>query len=143
MDNRAALATWRLWMRLTHSRAGDVTPCEPSRGTGPFVRFGETGDGDAIAVWAPSGAVERGPVVLLGDGGEIRVLANDVPNALALLAACGHVGIADVVLRGAEAGEPEEGLVAWLAETFGVRPPGDVRAAVAGAARRNPDVPTG
>lgn len=109
MTADAAVATWRLWMRRTHSAAGGVTPREQDG-------FAETEAGGVLTV-DPSGAV-----VLVGEDGRRRVLADDVPSALAVIAACGNVQLEDV-LDGAPPGEPEEGLVAWLGSTFGVEVP--------------------
>ena len=105
MTADAAIATWRLWMRRTHSLAGGVTPRE---GDG----FAETEAGGVLRVTA------TGAVILVGEDGRRRVIADDVPRALAVIAACGNAHLEDV-LEGAPPGEPEEGLVAWLASTFG------------------------
>ncbi len=94
-------------MRLAHSPAGGVTPREHDG-------FAETEAGGVLVVAADG-------VVLVAEDGRRRVLAPDVPRALAVIAACGAVPLEDV-LDGARPGEPEEGLVAWLASTFGIGP---------------------
>jgi hypothetical protein len=110
IDNTAAIASWRLWMRVAHGLSGDVTPRD-----GDGAVFAETGAGGVLAV------THEGVVLVHADGTR-RVIAEDVPHALAVIAACGHVAIEDV-LDGTEPGPPEEGFVAWLWSTFGVAPP--------------------
>lgn len=155
MNNLDAIARWTPF--APKNGAGDVTPADgpnvdfwfASRSVGAnahFLCFGCGGDGSLLAVQATDGGFETGPVVHLGHEGEVFVIADDVPHALALIAASGdnYEGlIYALTYGGAEPAEPVEadaGLAAFVKAQFDVELPVDAIAAIKATDARLGDV---
>jgi len=140
LKNAKAIESWRTWLKeqgKKYDASADTWPTKKSgsskvdfwwknRGghgklaNAHFQAFAHTGDGSLVAVWAAEGKTfENGPVVLLGSEGDVYVLAENVPNALALFASIGRDGLDAAVEYGTDA-EHDDAMTAWVAKTFGI-----------------------
>lgn len=142
VDNLDAIARWTSF--ATKNCAGDVTPADgpnvdfwfASRSLAAnahFLCFGCGGDGSLLAIQATDGGFEKGPVVHLGHEGEVFVIADDVPHALALIAASGdnYEGMIYALTYGeAEPVGADAGLAAFVKAQFDVEVPVDAIAAI-------------
>ena len=98
-----------------------------------FLCFACGGDGSLLAVQVTDGRFESGPVVHLGPEGEVFVIADDVPHALALIAASGdnYEGlIYALTYSEAEPVEADAGPAAFVKAQFDVELPTDAIAAI-------------
>lgn len=144
MDNLEAIALWKPFANGNY--AGDVAPSESpdvsfwfanSGGANEhFLCFGHGGDGSLLAVQAVEGKFESGVVVHLGHEGEVFAIAEDVPHALALLAASGENYEALLYAVAASSSEeqsaPNSDLAAFVRENFSLEiPPDPVKAILA------------
>lgn len=142
VNNLDAIARWTPF--ATKNGAGDVTPADrpdvdfwfASRSVvanAHLLCFACGGDGSLLAVQATDGRFENGPVVHLGHEGEVFVIADDVPHALALIAASGdnYEGlIYALTYSEAEPVEADAGLAAFVKAQFDVELPTDAIAAI-------------
>jgi hypothetical protein len=149
MSNLDAIARWTPFAPT--NGAGDVTPADgpnvdfwfASRSAGAnahFLCFACGGDGSLLAVPATDGGFAQGPVVHLGHEGEVFVIADDVPHALALVAASGdnYEGlIYALTYDEAEPVEANAGLAAFVKAQFDVDLPADAIAAIKAADARH------
>jgi hypothetical protein len=145
MDNLKAIEAWRAWMEANESFPGDVSVADKPNVDFWFAKNGEDanvffhcfaqgGDGSLLAVYsAKGGKFASGPVVHLGHEGQVFVVADDVPNAIALFAASGDSY--EQAIYGDDDLELDKGLAAWLKKTFDVKVPKSVAAAVKAAGK--------
>ena len=137
---------WTYWAHKHSAYPGDTFPSdttdvhfwfasETPEANRVFRQLASTGDGSLLALWSEKDGTNP-PVVFLGNEGDVQVLADDVPGALAIVAAAGDENLDSMVSHGGETDDNELG--AWLREHFDVSPPADVRAAIAAAAARHP-----
>mgnify|MGYP001470303327 CR=1 FL=1 len=151
MNNLQAISEWTPF--AADNYAGGVTPADSPAVNFWFAANGETadrqfhcfgngGDGSLLAVYAPDGKFEQGPVVHLGHEGEVYVVADDVPHALALIAASGNNYEALLYVVAGSEPEPltaDEGLKAWVKAKFSLDVPADPIAEIKAADARHGD----
>lgn len=142
MNNLEAIARWAPF--AAEHCAGDVTPADRpevdfwfraqgDRANANFYCFGHGGDGSLLAVQATDGGFAQGPVVHLGHEGDVFVIADDVPHALALLAASGDNYEAMIyALNGDEpwSSEVDVDLAGFVKAQFDLEVPPDATAAI-------------
>lgn len=142
MNNIEALALWTPFSKTNF--AGDVTTADGpnvdfwfaengERANEHFRCFANGGDGSLVAIRKTDGSFEHGPVVHLGHEGEVFVVAEDVPHALALFAAGGESYeslLYAVAGSSHDGGETDDALAAFVKEHFGLDVPADPVAAI-------------
>lgn len=142
MNNLEALALWTPFAKDNY--AGDVTvPDGPNvdfwfvangaRANEEFHCFANGGDGSLVAIRKKDGSFDAGPIVHLGHEGEVFVVAEDVPHALALFAADGssYESLLYAVAGSShDGGEVDAALAAFVKKHFGLDVPKDPVAAI-------------
>jgi hypothetical protein len=146
VKNLEVVAAWKAWAEEAQNFAGDVSAADPevsfwfasnSKTANRFFHvFASGGDGSLLAIWSEDGdAFDDAPVVLLGHEGDVYLLADDVPHALALVAASGENFEAAVLEE--EETVPDAALTAWLHAAYNLPlPEGLVRDLVVEAGAR-------
>lgn len=141
MDNLKAIDLWKTWNGEHENFAGDVSATESANVDFWFAQngkdankifhcFASGGDGSLLAIYSPEGTFATGPVVHLGNEGDVFVIAKDVPNALALVAASGNSY--ESAITSDDDLETDDDLASWLKETFSVEIPKSVANVVKG-----------
>ncbi len=114
---------------------------DDERAASQFAVFGRGPDGSLYALWLHAGGdAARAPVVLLdSDSGENGVVAADCREFLRLLA-IGYEEPGRYPTLEPEDPDGAAGVRGWLAEEFGLTPPGSAAELVAAAQRQHPDL---
>ena len=154
-------------LRLVQAHLSEHRPCgltwvddprpDPTRTPADerFTVFARMADGGELAVWHRPGTIgEDGPVVLFDTDGRPSVLADDVAQALALVALAGPaapgVRVDDEPDHGCPdcldpdhgpAPAPDHRFLTWVQQQLGATPPRDVPTAVLFATLRHPGLP--